>query len=52
MMRWPLEKILYYGGIGLVVLSLVLLVALLLIFRNKKKKLNAALDEEYGIWSD
>lgn len=52
MMRWPLEKILYYGGIGLAALSLVLFAVLLFIFRNKKKKLNATLDEEYGIWSD
>ena len=43
-----ISEILFYGGIGLVVLSMIGLLTEQAVFRMKKKKLSIQLDKEYG----
>ena len=49
---WSGNEWIYYGGIGITVLSLLLFWLRWLWFRGKEKKLNRILDEEYGSWGE
>lgn len=42
------NKLLLYGGIGLLAAAILLAVILLFVFKGKKETINAQMDKEYG----
>lgn len=42
------DELMFYGGLGLTALTVLLFIAFLCIWKSKSKKLNRQLDVEYG----
>lgn len=46
------DESLYYGGIALTIITLLLFLIRALVFRKKEARLTEILDEEYGVWRE
>jgi uncharacterized protein YoxC len=47
-MRWLTNEFLFYGGIAVAIVSIILLVVYCITLKRNGKKLNNQLDKEYG----